>query len=480
MDKKALLKEFARRKEEEKCRFFIPNGKQEQFVKMVGSGDNSVDIFSGGNGAGKTYSLVNVLANLIWGPQNEWFDYPLFREWKYPKRIRIGTESQNVKETGSIDLAIQHWWPKGRYEGVKGGMPYVSQYKTDTGWVIDKMSYEQDTKEWESATIGYVAFDEPPPKDKFNASISRLRKGGKIGIFMTPLMNAAWIMDDVLNGEDKVGLVYADMEDNCIEHGIRGSLEHKHIQDIINRLPAEEVDARVHGKAMHLSNVILGNSFKREYHVAPDDLIPPAGSQWGLVVDPARGKPWAMGWFWVDLRGQIVFDSEYPGTDWLKTRETSCTLKDYVEIIKKMEETRPATWRILDRHFGNSRNDYGTTLKMDLEDKFGLEFMDSYNCEKEVEVGIQKMKDYLGFNQKVPVDSVNFPKLKIKQRCRNIMRSLERWERKPDPPYDPNPLSPYKDHVDLVRYTCMADLFVQRYIPLRKREKVYALGRAGG
>lgn len=472
----AIARELARRQEEEKCRFFTPNGKQLEAIQMFGGSGHFVNIFCGGNGAGKTYLLANILANIIFGPQNEYFDFGLYRDFEkrgYPKRIRIGTESANVKQAGAIDQAINYWWPKNKYEAVKAGMPYVSQYRTSNGWLIDKMSYEQETREWESATLGMVVFDEPPPRDKFMASVARLRQGGLIGMFMTPLMHSAWIMDELVDShEQKCGIVVADLEDNCKNHGVRGTLDHVNIQRMIENMDPDEVEARVHGKSMHLSNVILGRAFKRDVHVCRDDLSAPAGAQWGLVVDPARGKPWAMAQFWVDLRGQIVFDSEYPLEDWLKLKETNLTLKDYADIIRRMESQRPVQWRIIDRHFANARNDYGTTLKMDLYDKFGLEFQDSYNCENEIEVGVQKIKDYLGYK---PNDPLNFPRLLVKARCKNIIRSLERWERTDK--LEPNRLSPYKDHFDLVRYTAMANLYVDVPVPLIERKPRYALGR---
>ena len=471
-----ILKELARRQEEERCRFFVPNGKQEEAIKMFDK--HFVSIFSGGNGAGKTYLMVNIMANIIWGRTNEWFDYEIFKNWKFPKRLRIGTESGNVKESGSIDEAIRAWWPKNRYEGIKGGLPYVSQYKTDNGWVIDKMSYEQETKEWESATLGGVFFDEPPPKDKYMASVARMRKGGLIGIFMTPLTQSAWIMDDLVDTHDnRSGLVYADMEDNCKEHGVRGTLDHKHIEKMIASFDPDELEARVHGKAMHLARVILGKSFKRSHHVIDDSVQMPAGAQRFLVVDPARGKPWAMIWGWVDLRGRVVIDSEYPLEDWSRCRETKLGIKDYADIIRQEELTNGAVaYKILDRHFGNARNDYGTTLKQDLEYKFGLEFQDSYNCENEIEVGIQKMKDYMRFDETKPLDSVNFPLFQIKERCKNTMRALERWSRDPMT-LMPDRLSPYKDHFDCVRYLTMAGLQVDSPLFMPERKPIYALGR---
>ncbi len=472
-----LLGEIDRRKAEEKCRFFVPNGKQEECIKVVGGGNHFVVVLSAGNGVGKTALVMNVLANLIWGPQSEWWDLPLFRNFPYPKRIRIGSEAKNMEEIGAVDQEIKTWWPKGRYTASKGGKTYNSLYTTDTGWIADKMSYEQETKEWESATLGVVVLDEPPPKDKWGATVSRMRQGGIIIVSMTPLSNAAWFMDEVVDSHSmSTAVIYADMEDNCETHGMRGILKHAHIEKMIENMDPDEVEARVHGKAMHLSNVILGKSFKRQFHVVPDDYPTPPGAQWFTVVDPARGKPWAIGNGWVDARGQIVFDEEYPKEDWLKIKETKLTIRDYADILKIMEKGKRMEWRIIDRHFANSRNDYGTTLKQDLADKYGLEFMDSYSCEEEVETGIQKTKDLLGFNDRMEIDSLNFPRIRVKERCKNIIRSLERWDRNPDT-LKPNADSKYKDHFDLVRYIAMAGLevYVTREWPAER--KIYALGR---
>ena len=41
-----ILVELNRRKEKEKIRFFTPNGKQEQFIKLVGEGNKFISIFS--------------------------------------------------------------------------------------------------------------------------------------------------------------------------------------------------------------------------------------------------------------------------------------------------------------------------------------------------------------------------------------------------------------------------------------------------
>lgn len=477
MNPDEMLANLARSQVEERCREFAPNGKQAEFIQAVGKCEKFVYLFVTANGVGKDCAAMNILANILWGPQNAHFKgLPLFEKWPFPeKHIRIVTESSLVTESGPIDKEIATWWPKGRYTSHKGGKQYITHYKTDTGFLVDKMTYEQEPEEFEGVNLGAVFFSEPPPERIFDRCISRLRRGGIVVIYMTPLMNGAWIQDRLLDDKD-TALVTADIEANCRQHGIRGVLNHEDLERMMRQWKPEEVEARVHGKFIHLSNVILGNSFNRQVHVVPDNLQPPAGSQWGMVVDPARGKPWAMGWFWVDPRGQIVFDSEYPLEDWTKCRETNLTIHNYSDMIRIMEKDKVMNWRIIDRHFANARNDYGTTLKQDLAEKFGLEFQDSYNCENEVEVGIQKMKDLLGFNRAMPIDSLNFPRILFKASCRNIIRSLERWDRDPEN-LQPNKMSIYKDHFDLVRYASMAGMEVYMPSPSLPRRNIYAVGR---
>lgn len=470
-------RELQRRLVEERCRYYTPNEKVGKFIKIVGEGQGFIYLLIAANGVGKTAVLANIAANIMWGPQNKHFDLPLFRNWPYEKHLRVVTEANDMGETGTIDKEIRRWWPKGRWTGEKQGKNYYSLYKSDTGFMMDKMSFEQQPKEFESATLGAIFFNEPPSEEIFAACVGRMRRGGIICFHMTPLFQSAWIQDRLVDSHDhKSFVVTADIEDACKEHGVGGHLEHKHIEQMISEWKPEEIEARAHGKFMHLSDVIFGGVFRREHHVVPDNLEAPPGSQWFTVVDPARGKPWAIARGWVDPAQRYVIDDEYPKEDWLKCRESKLALRDYADIIKIMEGSNPTEWRIIDRHFANARNDYGTTLKMDLSEKFGLDFRDSYACEEEVETGIQKTKDCLRFNEKMPVDIVNCPRVRIKERCKNIIRSLERWPRKRETlRHDPD--SPYKDHADLVRYLCMAGLEVWHSKPFERKAGGYVLGR---
>jgi phage terminase large subunit-like protein len=400
----------------------------------------------------------------------------LFKKWPYPKRIRIVSETKLVEEGGPIDTEIKTWWPEGKYEGFQNGKLYVSQFKTDNGWIVDKMTYQQKPREFEGATLGVVDFREPPPEDIYNACVGRMRRGGIILMSFTPLHSAAWIADRLVDSHDNNSvMVNADIEANCREHGVRGILEHRDIERMIQNWDPEEREARATGKFMHLSKVIFGGAFKRAFHVIPNDVEPPADAQWGVSVDPANGKPWAIGVFWVDRRGQIVFDSEYPDGDFTKLKESYFATPDYVNVINSMTAGKQVEWRIIDRHFANERDHNHSTLKKALGE-LGLDFQNSYNSEEEIKTGIQSIKDYLRFDDSRPIDGLNYPRLMVKERCKNIIRGFERWCR--DERGEPERLSPYKDHIDLVRYAVCAKPEVYERRPAPERRAGYVLGSA--
>ena len=64
--------------------------------------------------------------------------------------------------------------------------------------LIDLMSYEQDTKEFEAVDLGFAWFDEPPPESIYKATVARMRRGGIIFITATPLTGSAWLYDHIV------------------------------------------------------------------------------------------------------------------------------------------------------------------------------------------------------------------------------------------------------------------------------------------
>lgn len=269
-----ITDELEERDSQESAKHYVPTGVAEQFIKLVGSDEKFVNMFIGGNGAGKTTVGANIVANIVFGKQSEWFDHNLFKQFPYIKKGRIISDPTTIKE--KIIPELIKWLPRNSYQNFpeklyetkKEGKYYASKFVFNNGWVIDLMSDEQDVKSFESVDLGFLWIDEPIPKDKFLASLARGRLGMICFWTYTPLFQAGWIKDwiDQHMVDGDADYVEADMESNCKIHGVRGFFDHKAIQRISDAMPEDEKEARVFGKFGHLLGRVH-KKFNRKVHV---------------------------------------------------------------------------------------------------------------------------------------------------------------------------------------------------------------------
>jgi phage terminase large subunit-like protein len=312
-DMQALLRELeeeqAFRLEREKFRFYEPNGKCEEYIKQIGTPGNFIILFSAANGVGKTCVSANVVAHLIWGrdSENRYFDYPVYKDFPFPKKGRIVSDPKNIE--ANLIPTLKEWFPDGRYRTNKSGKHYDANWICDNGFEFDIMTYEQDVKEFESATLGWAWFDEPPPMAIFKATVARMRKGGIIFISETPLY-AAWLYDHIIANPDKTLtesgqriFLEADVESACKQHGIRGHLEHDHIQRITAEYSEEEKQARIYGKFQHLIGLRF-KQFTRNIHVVKPFPVGLRDFTVYEALDPHPRTNDAVTWIAVDRQGR--------------------------------------------------------------------------------------------------------------------------------------------------------------------------------
>lgn len=433
-----LQEELERRVKANRIKWFNPNGKQEEYIDLVGEGKVFVAVFSAGNGVGKTALMVNTAGNIIYGEktENPWFlKYNFFKNFPFVHRGRIASTKKNVEEVGAIQTEIKNWFPKDTYKTKKNGKIYDSEYQIGD-WVFDIMTYEQDTTEFESATLGFMIFDEPPPQRILNACIARMRKGGIIMIFMTPLDSGGDLLEELSEHVQieqdgvvlgKVGIVYADIEDNCKEHGVRGQLEHSHIAQMISFYDADEREARAKGKPSHLVGRIYSEFECESPYVVEDFEIK---DDWVCVqvVDPHDAKPFAVTYAAIDQTGQIWIYDEYPLEDLDKVKSTSLNYPDYKRIFAEREGRRHINFRILDPYFGNKTfGNTGLSPKQELYN-LGLDYDDGDTSG--IDLGHKRVQEFLRYNKKLPVNSLNHPRLHIMKRCRNHWRSMSKYKTK--------------------------------------------------
>ena len=450
-----VYRELARRQKYEKLRYFQPNGGQTRWIEEISRPGGFIVVNASGNGGGKTFGLIAAFGAFMWPVMAApCFATPTFQAYNYPKRGRIISTPKEVEEVGSIQTAIKDLWPKGKYQAIRKGKSYPSQFITDTGWVVDVMTYEQDEGEFAGPNIGLVGFNEPPPEPIFRESIARTRKGGYVLMAFTSLNENPWVVDGILGKADgsHIRVIYSDIEDNCKEHGNNGHLSHEQIEKILSHYDPDEREARKTGKPLSLSGSIF-KGFDRNVHVAKEPITPPEGVTHYQVIDPAIGKPLAVIWAYVDGAGVVHIYDEHPDTDFQGMRDLGWTVSDYALYFKQREKATISE-RILERHFGNARRTVGgLTLRQEFAEA-GMGFIDSYSMDEEVETGILKVKDYLRYDKSKPIDSLNRPRLLISPTCTNTIKSLERWGRNPK---TGKPMEEFKDFADCVRYLCMAE-----------------------
>lgn len=416
-----------------------------------------------GNGWGKSELLAAILTVAFWpmmAPDS--MKVPMLMDWTYPKVARIYSTPAELKANGSLQIAIEKLFPKGRYTATKGDYNYLSLFVADTGWTLDLFSYERPAKEAAGPNIGLQLFNEPPPQDLYTEALARTRAGGIILFGGTSLDDNPWIVGDVFDKADgkAIRMRYGNSCENCKEHGINGNLEHKRIMAILDQIrdPAER-EARFSGKPLSLSGRIF-RTFDDKVHVIPAIEKVPAGVGVYQVVDPAGGKPFAVIYAYVDATGSLTVFDEWPNEQFVGMKDPGLDIQGYADIFRIKEAGFKVQARVMDRRYGNTSHKPGSkTLREDFsEPPHNLEFMNSYSVgadKEEVQTGILKVLEYLHYDKTKPIDSVNRPRLYITANCRNTIESISKWTR------DPKTLKPkddhFKDFSDCLRYLTMSN-----------------------
>jgi phage terminase large subunit-like protein len=415
----------------EKYRYYEPNGQAEDFINAFGSGDYFILINFAANGVGKTAMASNILANLMFPTQNPWFRAKLFHDFPYLKRGRIITDAALVEK--NVVNELKFWFPHGKYTTNKGGKHYESQWKTDTGWNFDVMTYDQDPKQFEGVTLGWAWFDEPPPEAILKATIARMRRGGIIMITATPISGSAHLYDMfseesleveivLREGEEPVKVKRSvhtqtsDVESACKVHGIRGHLEHSDIERMIAEYPEDERQARVYGKFQHLVGLVY-KRFSRNIHVIKPFNITERDFIVYEMLDPHPRNPDAVLWVAVDKHGtKYVIDELYMKPD---------DVRELAERIKNKSQNYRVIYRAIDPWAFN-RDQHLNPEDRNLAEMLaenGLTYMPAPKQRTAADKRIEMAINY----QEANGHMIRPPELYIFDHCKRTIWEFEHW-----------------------------------------------------
>ena len=368
-------------------KYFCPNGAQEQFIKTVANSINKtrvpVILSTFANGVGKTTVSIMVMLNIIYSPQNAWFDYPLYHNYPFPKKIWYASTVEAIKEV--IVPMIEAYAKPGTFRILKEGKAYASKiifnYDGKT-WILVFKTFDQDPKQYESDTVGLFIIDEPMPETLWKASKSRRRLGCVTMLPMTPLLCPPYVLDEIKKnaeaGADEYFHLMADVYQACKVRGVRGHLEPDIIDSMVEGYDEEEREARAFGEFMYFSGTIYPELNKEKHFVDPAKYPIPMYSQIFEVKDPHDGRPSAIIWGAKTPGGRFIIFKELPANQsmpfWKMT--TPISAKDEIRQIFETENEFLAQMnapvknlnyqfeinrRILDKRFGWQKR-AGTTL----------------------------------------------------------------------------------------------------------------------
>lgn len=415
--KKEVIKEYLYRKENSKYEFFVPTGKQEEFVDLAFGGKYFITLLSAANGIGKTTISCVSMANLMFPKGNKFFQQPLMKNWPYLKKGRIVSAPTTIKE--AIIPELKRLFPAGRYTTHKEGKSYEYRWRTDTGWEFDIMSFEQAVEEFESANLGFVWIDEICPNAIYKACISRLRNGGLMWIGATPLTGSAWMYDDIIANENNESgfrtYVEADVWSACVTRGVRGYLTEENINRMIAQYDDDDKQARIYGRFQHLTGLVF-KQWNRKIHVVKPFSFTPYQMSVIELIDPHPRNEDAVLWLAVDkYNRKIVVNGLY----------MSGPIQEISFRIKNIASEYHITRRLGDPSMFITEQHHDVSLAKMFKDK-GLVYEPATKYRTASD---QKIRDCLHY-QEVGGKILTPPELYVFDNCQRLIYEMEhyRWD----------------------------------------------------
>jgi len=288
----------------------------------------------GGNRTGKTTAGGMEFLYHITGLYPDW--YPETQRYKGSIKGRIIAKDFQ-KGVGEVVTPFLTEWLDDSLIAKRTRNPQgiPIKYELKNGSVFDILTHEQTTEQFEGWR-GHIAwFDEPPPRDKYVATLRGLVDfSGRHWLTLTPLTQP-WIYDEIYTSVDKNYnfVTTVDITENPY-------LSPEAIKEFEATLTMEEKEARLHGKFLHLTGLIY-KEFDQQVHVIDPPTIKKHWSRY-MAIDPHERTPTAVLWLAVDEKESHYIYDEL----WLKDMD----VKQMAESIHVQEGQIPARIKLIDPH----------------------------------------------------------------------------------------------------------------------------------
>lgn len=255
----------------------------------------------GGNRVGKTLAGGMEFLYHVTGLYPDW--YPPEQRFKGAIKGRIIAKDFQ-KGVGEVISPFMNEWLDSSIVArrVKNPMGVATKYELKNGSVFDILTHEQSTEQFEGWR-GHIAwFDEPPPRDKYVATLRGLVDySGRHWLTLTPLTQP-WIYDEIFTATDRkyTFVTVIDITENKY-------LDPQAIKEFEDSLTEEEKEARLHGRFLHLTGLIY-KEFDQNVHVIDPPNVKPHWSRY-MAIDPHERTPTAVLWLAVDEKeNHYIYD----------------------------------------------------------------------------------------------------------------------------------------------------------------------------
>lgn len=428
---------------------YIPHAKQ----KLFHSSDKKGRFLCGGNQSGKTTSGALEAAYHSTGIYPVW--YPEALKLKAPNLGRICV--QDFKIFGEVvEKKLFEWIPQELVVSIKRGVSGIQKFTVRhvTGGIseVTVMTYEQADEAFEGWTGHWAWFDEPPPNEKFVATLRGLMAyKGRYWITATPI-NEPWLYDRfVYNKSDELLYLNVDIRDNP-------HLSEEQIKSFEATLSEDQKEARLHGRFKHLTGLVY-KMFDPSIHVIPKDKIQ-IRLNWPkyFVCDPHDRKPHFGIWATVDPFGTVYIIDEimFKGT----IEEFSKQVLIRERMNKELQINPMDVIRILDPNKGNTPS---ATTGLILHQEFSKHAMHFItNVNDDITLGHLAVSEKLWYDKRYKLNDANHPHLYVFDSCKDVVKYFQMyvWDdwkgaSKDSRSLKERPKENFKDFMDCVRYLIM-------------------------